>query len=289
MNRRGFLKSAAAAGAVSVINPAVGAPAQRRFKLRYAPMLRWLSKEWSIEQRLAFIAEWGFDAAEDLNMSRLPLPEVEAYRKLLDKYGLDHGDFGGGGASPQNENFAEELKKVIPYHEILRNKTVLVTSGQFKEKEDRAKQVQFLIDQLRRGSDALAKTGLTIVLEPLNTIINHPGMLVSRSDESWLIVKSVNRPNVKFLFDIYHQQITEGNLIRNIQNYFDGIGYFHIGDNPGRQEPGTGEINYRNVFKAIRDLGYTGILGMEHGLSGGDTKAGLEKCFKAYQEADGFV
>jgi hydroxypyruvate isomerase len=288
MKRRGFLKSVTAIGAVSALTPPTNVQAKGKFNLRYAAMLRYMAKEWSVEQRLEFIAEWGFDAVEDLGMSRKPLKEVEDYQKLLDKYGLQHGDFGSG-TSPLNEDFAEAIKKVIPYHEILGNKTVLVTSGKFTEKEDRAKQIQFLVDQLRRGGDALANTNLTLVLEPLNVLVNHPGLLVNRSDEAWLIAKSVNRPNVKFMFDIYHQQITEGNLIRNIQNYFDQIGYFHIGDNPGRQEPGTGEINYRNVFKAIYELGYKGILGMEHGLSGGMTKEGLVKCFKAYQDADNFL
>jgi hydroxypyruvate isomerase len=98
-------------------------------------------------------------------------------------------------------------------------------------------------------------------------------------------MSAVGSSHVKILFDIYHQQISEGNLINNIRAYWDFIGYFQVGDVPGRNEPGTGEINYRNVFKAIYDKGYRGILGMEHGLSV-PGKEGLLKCFEEYKRAD---
>ena len=104
----------------------------------------------------------------------------------------------------------------------------------------------------------------------------------------YLCMKAVGSKHVKILFDIYHQQISEGNLINNIRKYWDEIGYFQVGDNPGRKEPGTGEVNWRNVFKAIHAKGTDKILGMEHGLSGGNTEAGIAKCFNAYRDADKF-
>ena len=145
-------------------------------------------------------------------------------------------------------------------------------------------------DSIVNGMKAVApdaeKAGVTFVIEPLNTLVNHKGYYLWSSREGFDICRAVDSPAVKLLFDIYHQQITEGNLINNIRRYFDLIAHFHIGDAPGRKEPGTGEINYRNVLKAIHDTGYTGILAMEHGLSAGDTEAGVLKCFEEYRRAD---
>jgi hydroxypyruvate isomerase len=106
-----------------------------------------------------------------------------------------------------------------------------------------------------------------MVLEPLNTLRNHPGMFLTTSPQAFLVCKAVASPSCKILFDIYHQQITEGNLIPNINAAWDEIAYFQTGDNPGRNEPGTGEINFRNVFKHIHSKGFTGVVGMEHGNS----------------------
>ena len=93
-------------------------------------------------------------------------------------------------------------------------------------------------------------------------------MFLAKIPHAYEVCRAVNSPSCKILFDIYHQQITEGNLIPNIDLAWSEIGYFQVGDNPGRKEPGTGEINYRNVFRAIHEKGYEGFLGMEHGLTG---------------------
>jgi hydroxypyruvate isomerase len=111
-----------------------------------------------------------------------------------------------------------------------------------------------------------------MVLEPLNWHRDHGGVFLQQSDQAYAICKAVKSPACKILFDIYHQQITEGNLIPNIDRCWDEIGYFQCGDNPGRKEPGTGEIHYRNVFGHIKQQGWTGVVGMEHGLS----KSGAE-------------
>jgi hydroxypyruvate isomerase len=129
--------------------------------------------------------------------------------------------------------------------------------------------------------------GLVMVLEPLNWWANHPGLFLTKIPQAYLICKAVDSPSCKILDDLYHQQISEGNLIPNMDKAWDEIPYFQIGDNPGRKEPGTGEINYRNVFKHIHDKGFTGILGMEHGNSI-PGEAGEWAVIKAYQEADDF-
>ena len=126
-----------------------------------------------------------------------------------------------------------------------------------------------------------------MVLEPLNPWRDHGGCFLTKVPQAFLICRAVNSPSCKILDDLYHQQITEGNLIPNIDRSWSEIGYFQTGDNPGRKEPGTGEINYRNVFGHIHAKGFDGILGMEHGNSRGG-KEGERAVIDAYVEADSF-
>jgi hydroxypyruvate isomerase len=138
---------------------------------------------------------------------------------------------------------------------------------------------------LKKAAEIVEGTELTLVLEPLNVLVDHAGYHVVTSDHAAQIIDAVGSSHVKMLFDIYHQQISEGNLINNIEKHWDRIGYFQAGDVPGRKEPFTGEIYYTNVFKRIYEKGYEGIIGMEHGLST-PGREGLEKCFEAYRVAD---
>ena len=123
-----------------------------------------------------------------------------------------------------------------------------------------------------------------MVLEPLN-FFNHPGLFLTKISQAYQICKAVDSPTCKILFDIYHQQIQEGNLIPNMELSWEEIGYFQIGDNPGRKEPTTGEINYKNIFKFIHEKGYRGILGMEH-KNFGEGADGEKALIKAYREVD---
>jgi hydroxypyruvate isomerase len=102
-----------------------------------------------------------------------------------------------------------------------------------------------------------------------------------------MLCQAVDSPSCKILFDIYHQQIQEGNLIPNMEMAWDEIAYFQVGDNPGRKEPGTGEINYQNVFRHIYQKGFRGVVGMEHGNSV-NGKDGELKVIEAYKNADNF-
>jgi hydroxypyruvate isomerase len=261
--------------------------------MRYAPRLDFLSRELTIPQRLELFAEHGFDATEYNGLMNHPLTEVEGMRKKMDSLRMGLGIFvanpGGwrtaGLVDPkQRDAFLDELKKAVEYHRVIGNRQATVITGPALIGPPRGVQRRNVIEGLKRAAEVLEKTELTIVIEPLNPI-NHAGYFLALSDEAAEIMSSVGSSHVKILFDIYHQQISEGNLINNIRAYWDFIGYFQIGDVPGRNEPGTGEINYRNVFKAIYDKGYRGILGMEHGLSV-PGKEGLLKCFEEYKRAD---
>ena len=129
----------------------------------------------------------------------------------------------------------------------------------------------------RRVAPLLEDAGITLVYETLNIKVDHAGYALVTSKQGSDLVKAIDSPNVKFLFDIYHQQITEGDVIRNFTTYKNEIGHFHFGDNPGRREPGTGELNYKQIFKAIDAMGYKGIVSSEFSKSKDLSLEGLLK------------
>src|SRR5690606_6034034 len=141
-----------------------------------------------------------------------------------------------------------------------------------------------VIEALRRAAAILEPAGMIMVLEPLS---DNPDLFLRHSHQTYLICKAVNSPSCKILFDMYHMQRNEGDIINNINRCWDEIAYFQIGDNPGRNEPSTGEMNYRNIFRHIHQKGFKGIMGMEHGISG-KGKEGEIRLVEAYREADNF-
>ena len=143
----------------------------------------------------------------------------------------------------------------------------------------------YVVEALRRGAEIFEPHGLVMVLEPLS---DTPDLFLRTSTQTYEICKAVNSPSCKILYDIYHMQKNEGNLITHMNLTWDEIGYVQIGDNPGRKEPTTGEINYKNIFKWLHEKGYKGVLGMEHGISL-PGKAGEERVIAAYRESDAFM
>lgn len=296
MQRRNFMKTVIAAGAAafSSFKENYGSqPAARKYHLRYAPHLSILSRELTIPQRLDLIAEHGFDATEYNGLLNHPLEEVAQIRKKMDSLGIEMGIFvanpGGwktaGLVDPrQRDAFLEEIKKTIEYHKVIGNRSVTTLTGPALPGVSRSTQRRNVIEGLKRSTGLLDKTDLALVVEPLNAI-DHPGFFMVHSDELAEVIAAVDNPHVRMLFDFYHLQISEGNLINNFRAYYDLIGYVQLGDVPGRKEPGTGEINHRNVFRAIYDKGYRGILGMEHGTSL-PGREGVLKMFEAYKIAD---
>jgi hydroxypyruvate isomerase len=248
------------------------------------------------DQVLELYKRHGFQAVEYNGLLKHSLSEVEALRKKLDSLGMSFGIFvanpGGWNRSgvadaKQHEAFLEEVKKTIEYHKVIGNKSVTTLAGMAIPGTSRSTQRRSCIEGFKKAADLLAGTSLALVVEPLNHI-DHPGFFMYRADELAEVIASVGSPNVRMLYDLYHLQVTQGNLIRDFQQYYDLIGYIQTGDVPGRKEPGTGEVNYRNVFKAIYEKGYRGIIGMEHGWS----EKGMEgflKCAEAYRQADAFA
>jgi hydroxypyruvate isomerase len=143
-----------------------------------------------------------------------------------------------------------------------------------------------VIDNLRALMEICEPAGLILVLEPLNPK-DHPGLFLTRIPQAYEVCRAVASPSCKILNDVYHQQITEGNLIPNIEAAWDEIAAFHVGDNPGRKEPTTGEVNYRNIFKHLFQKGYKGAICMEHGQSR-EGKEGERAVIDAYRACDSF-
>jgi len=163
----------------------------------------------------------------------------------------------------KRNEYLEGLNATIEVSKKLGNKVIISQVGDELVGLSRGAQKECLIEGLKAAAELLKGTDLVLAIEPLNLLYDHKGYFLARSDEAFDIVNAVGSKNVKILFDIYHQQITEGNIINNIKTYFDQIAHFHMADLPGRGEIGTGEINYPVILKTIENLGFNGGVGIE--------------------------
>ena len=162
-----------------------------------------------------------------------------------------------------HDEFIEGVRSSIVQAHRFGVKALIVTVGQERTDASRGEQKEAIITALRRAASLAEAGGVALCVEPLNTLVDHKGYFLSTTDEALEIIAASAAPAVKLLYDVYHQQITEGNLIARITEYIDAIGHIHIADVPGRYEPGTGEINYANLFEAIAKAGYQGYIGLE--------------------------
>jgi len=215
--------------------------------------------------RIARVSEIGLPAFEFWSWSSKDINEIKRKKK---KYGLETAAFGvDPRVSLVDQGTAGSLVKAVEgsiniAHE-LDCKVLIVTTGNELKGVPRGEQHKRIVNCLKEAAPTAEREKVTLVLEPLNVLVNHMGYYLSSSYEGFDIIKEVGSPNVKLLYDIYHQQITEGNLISTITKNISMIGHFHAADVPGRHEPGTGEINYANVLRAIGDAGYEGYVGLE--------------------------
>ncbi len=301
IGRRELLKAGAAAAGTAAFaraTAAYAAPEKHSFKLKYAPHLSLFGYIEDEVDRLNEVAAYGFKAFEYNGLKGWPLEKAERLRKKMDELGLEMGVFTANPAGwnktgmvdpEQRPGFLDEVKEAMNFVDITGNKYITVITGAEMQKIPRGVQRANVVESLRRAADIAAPHKVTLVMEPLNILVNHAGYYLSRSDEAYEIIRAVDNPHARMLFDIYHQQITEGNLIENIRNYRNEIGTFHVGDVPGRHQPGTGEINYKNVFKAIHELKMDAYLGLEFSASENHGKReGAEMVVQSIVDADGF-
>jgi len=307
MKRRNFIKTGMTTAAIAATSTACTAATAKAiankqphsFQLKYAPhlgMFKNSAGEDPIAQ-LNFMADQGFKAWEDNDMKSRTIELQEQMAKTMVDRGLEMGVFVAhkiywnkpnlaSGKEDLRTEFLTHVKESVEVAKRVNAKWMTVVPGYQDFRQDMGYQTQHVIESLKQASAILEPHGLVMVLEPLN-FRDHPGLFLTKASQGFQICEAVDSPACKILFDIYHQQIQEGNLIPNIEKSWDQIAYFQIGDNPGRKEPTTGEINYKNVFKYIHSRGFQGILGMEHG-NFHDGLEGEQKLIAAYKESDIF-
>ncbi len=238
----------------------------------------------------------GFRSIEDNGMMGRTVEQQKKIGDLLAKLGMKMGVFVitsdswhwktslTTGKQEFVDRMIKDCKEAVEVAKRTNAKWMTVVPGNYERSLSHDLQTANVITALRKGAEILEPHGLVMVLEALS---DNPDLFLRHTHQSFMICKAVNSSACKFLFDMYHMQRNEGNIIANIDMVWDETGYFQIGDNPGRKEPGTGEMNYKNIFKHIYNKGYKGILGMEHGKAK-PGKDGEMELIKAYREADGF-
>lgn len=272
LNRRGFLSQSAgfaagvtALGALSPVPSSTAVAAADGKRPRLSACIEAVFTKVPFERRLEEVKAAGLDAFEFWGWRS---HDLDALARKKDETGLELAAFScetGGPlvAAGSAQKFAPALKESISAAKKLGCRRLIVTVGNELKDLSRDDQHKNIVAALKSGTPLCEDAGITLVLEPLNVLVNHKGYYLATSTEGFQILDEVGSANVQLLFDIYHQQITEGNLIQNITRNISKIGHFHVADVPGRHEPGTGEINYGSVFRAIVKAGYSGFLGLE--------------------------
>jgi len=246
--------------------------------------------------QIKFAYDNGFRAIEDNGMSGRSEDQQKKIGDMLTKLGMAMGIFvqpGLGndtnmlasGKTDQVEKFIASCKKAVEVAKRINSKLVTVVPGDFARNLPIGVQTGNVIEAIKKGTAILEPHGIIMVLEPLS---DNPDLFLRTPDQAYAICKAVGSPSCKILYDMYHVQRNQGHIIPTLDLVYDEIGYYQIGDNPGRNEPGTGEMNYRNIFKHIYNKGYRGVMGMEHG-NAGKGKEGELALIKAYREADDFI
>ncbi len=285
-------------GALSATDPVLPAPGTP-FRLNYGPHENMFRENAGpdILDQLQFMTDQGFRAFEDNGMKGREPDLQKKMGELMAKLGIQMGVFVANkiywtepnlasGKESLREEFLQNIRESVEVAKRVNATWMTVVPGHLDLRLDMGYQTVHVVESLKQAAAILEPHGLVMVLEPLN-FRDHPGLFLTKASQAYEICKAVGSPSCKILFDIYHQQITEGNLIPNIERSWDEIAYFQIGDNPGRKEPTTGEIHYKNVFKYIYDRGFRGVMGMEHGNSK-PGKEGEMAVIKAYREVDNF-
>ncbi|MGI9627173.1 MAG: hydroxypyruvate isomerase family protein [Longimicrobiales bacterium] len=305
MNRRTFVGTAAASATMLGGTPPRLKAANDGAQTQAAPFLSDFAPHFGMFEKsagdspisqLQFMADQGFRSLEDNGMKARTTGEQERIASEMARLNIRMGVFVAhtihwtepnlaSGDQSKREEFLGEIRESVEVALRVNATWMTVVPGHVDLRVHPDYQTAHVVESLRQAAAVLEPHGLVMVLEPLNPR-NHPGLFLKGIPQAYQICRAVDSPACKILDDLYHQQITEGNLIPNIDAAWDEIAYFQIGDNPGRNEPTTGEINFRNVFQHIHAKGFRGILGMEHGNSR-DGVDGEQAVIQAYREVDG--
>jgi len=306
MNRRHFVRSGLLAGAALSTSTSVFAKEKiitmqqdKQFNLNYAfhdGMFKNHGGNDFIDQ-IKFAHHKGFRSIEDNGMMSRPVEQQKKIGDTLAQLGMTMGVFVitsdswhwktslATGKQEWVDIMIKDCKEAVEVAKRCNAKWMTVVPGNFERSLSMQFQTANVITALRKAAAILEPQGLVMVLEPLS---DNPDLFLRHSDQAYMICKAVSSPACKILFDMYHMQRNEGDIINNIDRSWDEIAYFQVGDNPGRKEPTTGEMNYKNIFKHIFTKGFRGVIGMEHGNSK-PGKEGELAVIEAYRASDSFL
>lgn len=296
MNRRDFASILGASLLIPSFSKGSTLARGKPFELNYAPHFGMFKNHAGPNEldQLQFMYDQGFTALEDNELMERPVALQEKIGEKLAKLNMKMGvfviKFDGffdkqtmtTGKKEWTDLFLASCRKAVETSKRVNAKWATVVPGNFTRDLPMGIQTGHVIDNLKRAVEILEPAGLTMVLEPLS---DNSDLFLRHSDQTYSICRAVSSPSCKILFDMYHMQRNEGNLIANMDKCWDEIAYLQIGDNPGRKEPTTGEVNYQTIFRHLKQKGYSGVLGMEHGNSK-PGKEGELALIDAYRKSD---
>lgn len=308
MQRRNFLQQTFGAGIATVLSSSLIAQAAtatkktaaaKPFNLNYAfhDGMFQNSAGPDFLNQIRFAHAAGFRSIEDNGMMARTPEQQQQIGDLLKSLGMQMGVFVitsdnwhwkttlTTGKQEWIDKMLADCRRAVDVAKRCGAKWLTVVPGNYDRSQSIEYQTANVVKALRLAADVLEPHGLVMVLEPLS---DNADLFLRYSDQTFLICKAVNSPSCKLLFDMYHMQRNEGDIINNINRSWEEIAYMQIGDNPGRKEPTTGEMNYKNIFKHIYNKGFKGILGMEHG-NARPGKEGELALIQAYRESDNFL
>lgn len=292
MDRRELLKSGAVL-ATGAIATHAQQPLPPKAKITSSVML-WTLKG-SFEEKLEIAARSGVQSVELVGeYADWTDPDIARVKKLARSFrlGMDvliaTPDWQKRPVSmvdpAQRDNFLTDVRRAITVAHQLEITQILLMSGNAIAGRTHEEQYASLLEGCKRAGDLVAAANLTAIVEPLNSLVNHKGFFLTTCVEGAKLIRQVDNPHVRLLFDIYHEQVQEGNVIRTLSEAADIVAVFHVADNPGRNDPGTGEMNYQNIYKAIQKTGYSGYVAMEY-LPLGDPVESLTKALNEFRSA----
>ena len=305
MDRHTFIKNTSLAGAAALVfgiaDPvASSARSQKKekpFNMKFSPEFG-IFKE-VVGKDVIDQIKWGYDQGfrswENTGLKNRPVQEQESISKTVQQLGMEFGQFVGtmnfkevtfaGRNQNIRENVLKEVRDSVEIAKRMNTKFIHNVLGMSDPKLPWDFQMANAIELLKRVADIYEPHGIVMVMETMNHKINHPGMFLHLIPQAYAMAKAVGSPSLKILFDFYHVQIQEGNIIPTLDYAWDEVAYMQIGDTPGRNEPSSGEINFVNVLQHVQDKGYRGFMGMEHGISKRGREGNLA-ALAAYRSVD---
>jgi len=291
MQRREILKAGAALAAGAALRAQSSAPPKA--KIATSVML-WTLKG-SFEEKLEIAARAGLQSVELVaEYAAWSDADIARVKKTARSFGLGMDTLL---ASPDwnkrpvamvdpaaRDAFLADVRNAIACARKLEIPQIILMSGNAIAGRPHEEQYASLLEGARRAGDLAAEAKLTAIVEPLNSLVNHKGFFLTTCTEGLKLIREVDNPHVRLLFDLYHEQVQQGNVIRTLTEAAPYVAVFHVADNPGRNDPGTGEMNYPNIYKAIQKTGYSGYLTMEY-LPLGDAVASLTKAADEFRAA----